>query len=57
MKFPQTFVSYHGCGNCYLDGTNQLVTKNKLFLCRHTIHFGKDQKILVIESQDQQHQN
>lgn len=31
MKFPQTFVSYHGCGNCYLDGTNQLVTKNKLF--------------------------
>ena len=30
MKFSQTFVSYHGCSNCYLDGTNQLVAKNKL---------------------------
>ena len=55
MKFPQTFVSYHGCGNCYLDGTNQLVTKNKLFFMPTHDPFWK--RILVIESQDQQHQN
>ena len=24
-NFSQTFVSYHGCGKCYLDGTNTLV--------------------------------
>ena len=24
-NFSQTFVSYHGCGKCYLDGTNALV--------------------------------
>ena len=24
-KFSQTFFSYHGCGKCYLDGTNTLV--------------------------------
>ena len=30
MKFSQTFVTYYGCGNCYLDGTNQLVDNNKI---------------------------
>ena len=24
-NFSQTFVIYHGCGKCYLDGTNALV--------------------------------
>ena len=24
-NFSQTFVSYHSCGKCYLDGTNTLV--------------------------------
>ena len=26
-KFSQTFVAYHGCGNCYQDGTNKIVPK------------------------------
>ena len=28
-NFSQTFISYHGCGHCYLDGTNKLVPKNR----------------------------
>ena len=28
-NFSQTIVSYHGCGNCYLDGTNKIVPKNR----------------------------
>ena len=24
-RFSQTFVKYHGCGNCYLDETNMLI--------------------------------
>ena len=28
-KFPQTFVACHGCGNCYQDGTNKIVPKNR----------------------------
>ena len=24
-NFSQTFISYHGCSKCYLDGTNALV--------------------------------
>ena len=28
MKFSQKFVTYHGCGNCYLDGTNKLEQPN-----------------------------
>ena len=24
-NFSQTFVTYHGCGKCYLDGTNELL--------------------------------
>ena len=32
MKFSQKFVTYHGCGNCYVDGTNQLEEpSNKCF--------------------------
>ena len=26
-NFSQTFVSYHGCGKCYLDGTNALAPR------------------------------
>lgn len=25
----QTFVTYHGCGNFYIDGTNKIVPKGK----------------------------
>ena len=28
-KFSQTFVAYHGCGNCYQDGTNAIIPKNR----------------------------
>ena len=28
-NFSQMFVSYHGCGHCYLNGTNKLVPKGK----------------------------
>ena len=24
MKFPQNIITYHGCGKCYLDGTNEI---------------------------------
>ena len=26
-KFSQNFVVYHGCGNCYHDGTNKILNK------------------------------
>ena len=26
-KFLQTFVAYHGCGNCYQNGTNKIDKK------------------------------
>ena len=25
MKFSQSFILCHGCGRCYLDGTNELI--------------------------------
>ena len=25
MKFSRSFILYHGCGRCYLDGTNELI--------------------------------
>ena len=28
-KFSQTFVAYHGCGNCYQDDTNKIVPKGR----------------------------
>ena len=28
-KFSQKFVAYHGCGNCYQDGPNKIVPKNR----------------------------
>ena len=28
MKFSQKFVTYHGCGNFYVDGTNQIEEPN-----------------------------
>ena len=28
-RFSQTFVACHGCGNCYQDGTNKIVPKNR----------------------------
>ena len=30
-KFLQTFVAYHGCGNCYQNGTNKIDKKQMLF--------------------------
>ena len=36
MKFSQTFVTYHGCGTCYIDGTNVLEgTTTKCFFPIH----------------------
>ena len=32
MKFSQKFVTYHGCGNCYLDGTNKLEQPNNVLM-------------------------
>ena len=29
FNFSQTFVVYHGCGNCYLDGTRKVLPKNR----------------------------
>ena len=31
MKFSQKFVTYHGCGNSYVDGTNQIKEPNNMF--------------------------
>ena len=28
-KFSQTFVAYHGCGNCHYDGTNKIIPKGR----------------------------
>ena len=28
-NITQTFVTYHGCGNCYIDGTNKIVPKGR----------------------------
>ena len=28
-NITQTFVTYHGCGNCYNDGTNKIVPKGR----------------------------
>ena len=54
-KFSQSFILYHGCGRCYLDKTNELIA-NKV-QCRQIILFGKDQKILLTEFQNQQEVN
>ena len=35
MKFSQTFVTYHGCGYCYVDGTNLLQGTTRCFLPIH----------------------
>ena len=29
VNILQTFVTYHGCDNCYLDGTRKIVPKNR----------------------------
>ena len=29
MKFSQSFILYHSCGRCYLDGTNKLIANKK----------------------------
>ena len=29
MKFSQSFILYHGCGRCYLDGTNELIANKE----------------------------
>ena len=35
MKFSQTFVTYHGCGYCYVDGTNLLQGTTRCFFPIH----------------------
>ena len=35
MKFSQTFVTYHGCGYCYVDGTNILQGTTRCFFPIH----------------------
>ena len=34
-KFLQTFVAYHGCGNCYQDGTNKIDKKNICYIKKY----------------------
>ena len=29
MKFSQKFFTYHGCGLCYVDGTNLIQSKSR----------------------------
>ena len=31
-KFLKAFVAYHGCGNCYQDGTKKIDKKNRCYL-------------------------
>ena len=35
MKFSQTFVTYHGCGYCYVVGTNILQGTTRCFFPIH----------------------
>ena len=28
-NITQTFVTHQGCGNCYIDGTNEIVPKGR----------------------------
>ena len=35
MKFSQTFVTCHGCGYCYVDGTNLLQGTTRCFFPIH----------------------
>ena len=47
-KFLQTVVAYHGCGNCYQDGTNKIDKKIDV-MQKHIIHFGKSQLMSIIK--------
>ena len=40
-NITETFVTYHECGNCYIDGKNEIVPKVDVVLIQHLIHFGK----------------
>ena len=44
MEFSQKFVTYHGCGLCYVDGTNLIQSNSRL--CFFPTHepFWKDPK-------------
>ena len=37
VNISQTFVTYHGCGNGYLDGTRKIVPKNRKYI--RTTHY------------------
>ena len=37
VNISQTFVTYHGCGNGYLDGTRKIVPKNRK--CIRATHY------------------
>ena len=54
MKFSLKFVTYHGCGSCYVDGTNLIQSIADYVFFQHMSHFGKIQKILQTKLQDQQ---
>ena len=42
-NFSQTFVKYHGCGHCYLDGTNKLVPGGRICIMKTNSPFWKNQ--------------
>ena len=52
MKFSQTFVTYHGCGYCYVDGTNLLQGTTRCFFPIHN-PFWKEPCDASIELQNQ----
>ena len=49
VNISQTFVTYHGCGNGYLDGTRKIVPKIENVLEQLIICFGKSQPMFVTE--------
>ena len=49
-----SIILYHGCGRCYLDGTNALIADNEGCKMPTNNPFWKSQKILITEFQNQQ---
>ena len=44
MKFSLKFVTYHGCGSCYVDGTNLIQSNSRLYFFPTHESFWKDPK-------------
>ena len=47
VDISQTFITYHGCGNGYLDGTRKIVQKIENVLQQLIIRFVKSQSMFV----------